>query len=366
MKKTLVLLAIMVVVTIASDMLNAQTSQKISAGKASDYGLIYNLPITALDIYLEAELTEEQPGEFYNYARRHLGIDDAITKANKHAILRSVVIVPRGVPDRNEQWVAQFKNGTSAYMTLSPENIPLAINGEKTVDMPTPVIPEAKAAAPSPLDGPEALHAITQDMARSSSSSKKAELAAARIFELRETRSDLLSGQADNPPADGAAMQLVLNNLASQEAALTAMFTGVRTTRTVVEKITFIPDSNEVKGKIIARLSAVDGIIDANNLAGAPITLDLHILEAGKLPVTEKGEPKTFPKGGVAYRIPGTAELIISYAGEPVASTNVSLAQLGVVYGLNPALFTDKKEPYVLIFDPATGAAVKLEPASVQ
>ena len=47
----------------------AQTSQKLSAGKANDYGLIYSLPVTGLDIYIEAELNEEHPGEFHNYAK---------------------------------------------------------------------------------------------------------------------------------------------------------------------------------------------------------------------------------------------------------------------------------------------------------
>lgn len=340
----------------------AQTSQKLTAGKASEYGLVYSLPITALDLYIEAELEEEHPGEFYNYARRHLGIDNAVRDDRRSATVKSVTIVPRGIPDRNEQWLAQFKNGTSAYMTLSPENVPLAINAEADYTTVLPDIPKARPATLSPLEGDAARQAVTQDMARSSSSSKKAELAAQRIFELRETRSDILSGQADNPPADGKAMQLVLDNLAAQEAALTAMFAGVRTERTVVEKVTFVPDTNEVKGRVVARLSAVDGIVDADNLAGAPITVDVRILEPGELPVTEKGEPKTFPKGGVAYCIPGTAEVSVSYGGRIIASQEVSLAQLGVVFGLNPAIFTDKKEPYSLVFDPATGAAVKLEP----
>ena len=342
----------------------AQTSQKITAGKASDYGLVYSLPVTALDIYIEAELEEEHPGEFYNYARRHLGIDNAVTADSRSASVKSITIVPRGIPDRNEQWVAQFKNGTSAYMTLSPENIPLGINAEGNIRPAKVSVPQARAAAPSPLEGDAARQAVTAEMARSSSSSKKAELAAQRIFELRETRSDILSGQADNPPADGAAMQLVLDNLAAQEAALTAMFAGVRTSRTVVEKVTFVPDTTEVSGRVIARLSAVDGILDAENLAGAPITVDVRMLEPGELPVNEKGEPKTFPKGGVAYCIPGTAEITVNYGGRKIASEEVTLAQTGVVFGLNPAIFTDKKEPYSLVFDPTTGAVLKLAPAA--
>lgn len=357
MKKTIIALAALALAASAP----AQTSTRLDAGKATDYGLVYSLPLTALDIYLEAELTQEHPGEFYNYARRHLGINDAIKSDALSATLKSVTIVPRGVADSQQQWLAQFKNGSSVFMTLSPDNIPMGINADGAPST-TPTVPAAQAAAPSPLEGPAARQAVTQDMARSASVSKKAELAAQRIFELRETRSDILSGQADNPPADGDAMKLVLDNLAAQEAALTAMFAGVSSARTVVEKVTFIPDSTGTDSKVIARLSAVDGIVEPDNLAGAPITLDVKILERGELPLTEKGEPKAFPKGGVAYRIPGTAQVSVSYAGRSIASTEVPLAQLGVVFGLNPTLFSDKRQPYSVTFDTATGAVIKLAP----
>ena len=360
------ILAITAIVALTPQMACAQNSQRLNAGKTSEYGLVYTLPLTGFDIYLEARLDEEHPGEFYNYARRQRGINHAVTQVAVSAELTDVVIVPRGIADTENKWLAQFKNGTSAFMTLSADNIPLAINSDKGAETTAPAIPAPKEAAPSPLEGPAARQAVTQDMARSASASKKAELAAQRIFELRETRSDILSGQADNPPADGKAMQLVLDNLAAQEAALTAMFAGTHSSRTVVEKVSFIPDSAEVSAKTIARLSAVDGIIEADNLAGAPISLDFRILETGTLPITEKGEPKTFPKGGVAYRIPGRAEISISYGGKKIASAEVPVAQLGVVFGLNPALFTDKKEPYSLIFDPTTGAALELAPMAAE
>lgn len=340
----------------------AQTSQKISAGKANEYGLAYSLPRTAFDIYIEAELSEEHPGEFYNYARKHLGITDAITTDSHSARVRSITIVPRGEADNNERWLAQFKAGTSAYMTLTPDGTPVAINSDTEARTAAPQIPTAVAAKPTALETPSARQAVTQEMARSASTSKKAELAAQRIFELRETRSDILSGQADNPPADGAAMKLVLENLQAQEAALTAMFAGVKSSHTVVEKVSFVPDSTDASGIVIARLSAIDGIIPADNLAGAPITLTYKIVEEGTLPLTEKGEPKVFPKGGVAYRIPGRAELSISYGGKRIGGDTYAVAQAGTVFGLNPALFTDKKEPYRVIFDPTTGGVTDLSP----
>ncbi|MDE6277726.1 MAG: DUF4831 family protein [Muribaculaceae bacterium] len=341
----------------------AQTSQKITAGKATEYGLIYSLPVTALDITIEAELSSETPGEFSNYARRHLGDDTAIRKASRSARLKSITITPRGIADPENRWVAQFKAGSTPFMILSPEGIPLAINTEEASMPQAPTLPEAKAAAPSPLETEAARQAVTQEMARSSSVSKRAELAAQRIFELREMRSDILSGQSDNTPPDGKAMQLVLDNIAAQEAALTAMFLGTRSTRTDVRTIELVPDSAEIDSRVIARISAIDGIVDADNLAGAPVRLSLQILEPATLPANDKGEPKRFPKGGVAYTIPGTALVSVDYEGSEAASKEVSLAQLGVTFGLDPALFTDKKAPSMVRFDPTTGAILIIGPA---
>lgn len=349
---------------VATLAVSAQTSQKITLGKANEYGLIYTLPATAIDIYIEAELTEKHPGQFYNYARKHLGITDAVVTDSRTARVLSATIVPRGVPDMQQQWVAQFKPGQTASMLLNDNNIALAINSDSAAESNTPAVPSPRAAGPTPLEGDAARQAVTQDMARSASLSKKAELAAQRIFELRETRNDILSGQADNPPADGDAMRLVLDNLGAQEAALTAMFAGTTSTSTVVERYTLLPDSTDISGRIIARLSAVDGLVDADNLAGAPVTVDLKVMQQGKLPVNEKGETKTFPKGGVAYCIPGTAILTVNYNGTPVVSQEVSLAQLGVVFGLNPSLFTDKKAPYRALFSPTDGSLLELAPVN--
>ncbi len=362
MKKTVFMLCAAIMA--AAPMISGQTSQKITAGKANEYGLAYALPLTAVDVYLVAELTEKTPGEFYNYARRHLGLTKAVTKQQQSAELKAAFIVPRGVPDANQRWLAQFKPGTSAYITLNEDGVPLTINSDEIPDEFIPEMPVPTEFSASPLEGPAAKQAITADMARSGSIAKKAELAAQRIFELRETRSDLLSGQADNPPADGKAMQIVLDNLAAQEAALTAMFAGVERKRTVVDKVTLLPDSAEIDSRVIARISAVDGILDAEDLAGKPVSLSLKIAQPAELPVNEKGQLKVFPRGGVPYRIPGTALVSVDYDGRTVTAVEMPFAQLGVVFGLPPTLFTDKSQPYKLIYDPNTGGILELAPKS--
>ncbi len=343
--------------------LSAQNTQRLTAAKSNEYGLIYSLPQTALDITVETTHTVSRPGEFYNYARRHLSINNAVTAESNKTTVTSVTIVPRGVADPDNRWMVQFKSGTSPFIVLNSAGIPLSVNAEP-LSAESPVLPVAKKAEPTILERDVARQAMTQDMIRSSSTSKKAELAAARIFELRDMRSDILSGQSDNPPADGKAMQLVLSNLAEQEEALTAMFAGTTTTWTDVRTFTVLPDSTGMAREVLARVSPREGIIEADNLAGAPVYVTVKPLDTAELPVNEKGEIKKFPKGGFAYCIPGSALVTVEFDGKTIASQEVQLSQLGVTFGIDPSVFTDKKSPSKAYLDPATGGILQLVPLS--
>ncbi len=337
--------------------------QRFTALKANDYGLAYSLPVTALEITLQTRHRKVEPGEFYNYARRHLAINNAVTEPSTTAELVAVDVRAVGVADPSHSLHVQFKAGAQPFVLLTPEGIPLAVNTETLPEPEATTKLEAQPAAPTILETEFARQAMTQDMIRSSSVSKRAELAAARIFELRDMRNELLSGQADNPPADGKAMQLVLDNIAGQESALTAMFAGTEQTWTTVRTVTVVPDSLGNVNSVIARISPFEGILDADNLAGAPVTITLKVVERGTTPLNDKGEPRKLPKNAFGYCVPGTARLGINFNGQEIASYDVTLAQLGVKFGLDPAIFTDKKEPSQLRLDPATGAILLLGPA---
>lgn len=340
---------------------SAQTTQKLTANKINEYGLIYTLPTTVLNVTIEAEKAVSTPGEFFRYAKKYLGMDPIVEPSTVYT-LKSVVVTPDGVPDEDERYLVQFKSGSTPFIIISENNFPIAVNTDSEVTSVYPALPVAKQAEPTILETPAAAQAMTAEMLQSTSSAKRAELAAARIFELRQSRSEIISGTADNMPADGQAMQLALDNLAAQEAALTAMFIGTVQKSTQVETFTVTPpaDADAKWDCVVARLSVVDGIVDADDLSGAPIKLNLSITERGKLPVNEKGETKRFPKGGLAYRIPGSADVSISYEGKRLSSESFDIAQYGVVFGLDPNLFTDKKAPAYVIFIPETGAIHEL------
>ncbi len=336
----------------------AQNTQRLAATKANEYALVYSLPTTALSITLEAEVTTRKPGEFYKYAKRYLNIDNPITSESHSARLIGATVGTRGLANEEERYAVQFKSGAPTFMLLSPEGIPLAVNTEQTFKTPAVDLPVSKDAAPTPLETPAARQVVSQEMMQSQSTAKRAELASQAIFAIRQTRSELVSGQAETMPPDGKSLQLMLDNLEAQEQALMAMFVGTTSTRTDVATYTVVPDK-ELKNYVLARLSPLDGLVGADDLSGAPVTLDITITAKGEFPLNDKGEAIPFPKNGFAYRIPGEARVSVSYDGETFADDNERIAQFGVVYGLSPSTIGDKKAPQYVILDPATGAVVE-------
>lgn len=358
MKKNLIISVFAMSVACLS--VQGQTTRKLSPVKAEEYGLVYSLPLTEIDVTVEVEKTVKTPGEFYQYAKKHLMLQP-ITASSVSWKLKSVTLSERGVADKSERYRVQFKAGSVPYIVINGQNFPLSINTEEAYEVKMPQLPEAREAEPTILETPAAAQAVTEDMLRSTSLPKRAEFAAARIVELRQNRSEVISGQAESMPSDGAAMKLALDAMNEQESALTAMFTGTTQTSTEVATYTYRPDSLDSQRVVLARLSALDGLVDADDLSGAPIYLDLKVTQRGEYPVNERGEEKRFPKGGLAYRIPGEAKVSVEFDGKKLVTQTLPLAQAGVVFGLDPNMFADKKAPSAAIFNPVTGAIVELK-----
>lgn len=340
---------------------HSQTTQKFTADKTNEYALVYSLPMTVVDITVETEHTVKKPGEFNNYATRHLGLDgDAVVRKAEHTVaIKSVTITPRGIADPENRWQVQFKSGNVPTIILMEDGVPLSINADVEAPL-KPVLPTPRKAEPTPLDGQAAREAVTEAMTRSTTLGKKAEAAATRIFELRERRNDLFSGDADAMPPDGRATELVLAGLSAQEAALTAMFTGTVQTYTEVTTVTYTPGKEDEGKVLLARVSPLEGIVSKDDLSGIPLYLSYKVVTRGKLPVNEKGETKKFPKGGVAYTIPGSAQITLTFKNNTIGQADLDIAQLGATFGIEPNLFTDKKAPAYLEFSPVTGAVVRL------
>lgn len=347
---------ILLIAAIGSGFANAQETQRLTANKLNEYGLIYSLPKTHLNIEVEAVKTTKKAGPFFKYAKKYLGATNIVTADAQSWDIKNVAISTFGVADKDEEYLMQFKAGAAPYMILDSEGLPLAINAEVTPQSTSHR--QNQIAEPTPLDG-NTLNVFSEDMIAGESTMKRAEAAAAKIFELRETRNDLVSGNADQMPPDGESLKLMLDELNRQESILTAMFVGVTTTETVVSRFDYVPTA-DVTNEVIFRISDYNGVVDASDLSGEPVYLTIATTVKGELPVNEKGEVKEAPKGAVMYCIPGKANVALNYNGKRIAIKDVEVAQFGVKFGLNPKLFIDKKAPAYVIYNPDTGALLKM------
>ena len=58
---------------------------------------------------------------------------------------------------------------------------------------------------------------LSEELLMAGSTAKQAEVAAKQIYRIRESRLNILTGEADNLPPDGDAMKLVIEQLEQQE-----------------------------------------------------------------------------------------------------------------------------------------------------
>lgn len=335
----------------------AQSTKVLTAEKSNEYGLVYSLPTTALQIQVTATHEVGKKGPYYLYAKKSLGTDKAIAEDYEKWQITDVKVLPYGVSDANTQYLMQLRPGALTSITVDPNGMLLAIN--KDVSLPAvaavPNNENPKTIWPS---GKEYLDFVDEDFVASKSSSKQAQLLAESIMEVRESKLALTRGTADAMPADGKQLELMLASLGQQEAALCAAFTGSITSETITRTYTFIPDGDEKK--ILFRMSQFAGFVDADDLSGDPVYIQIEKLNEPALPLDGKGEPKKLPKNAVIYNIPGSAMVSISSLDKKFYEKELTMSQLGITFGLDPGLFTDKKEPSFAIFDPVTGALLEI------
>ncbi|MGM9804064.1 MAG: DUF4831 family protein [Muribaculaceae bacterium] len=338
--------------------MSAQTTQKFTAAKHNEYGLTYSMPITHLKVVVEAQKTVKKAGPYYKYAKKYLGTDNVITQDSQEWDLKSVDMWSYGVPNDDNQYLMQFKPGTNVFVTKSEDGLLLSINTEN-VQAPEQSRKSVTEQA-SVLNDNSYVKALPGELLVSASTAKRAEIAAQQIYKIRESRTNLATGEADQMPPDGAAMKLVLQQLDEQEAALTALFLGTVQTGTEVKVYDYVPDTIDVKNHVLMRISDQNGMVDADDLSGEPLYLTMTVIEQGELPVDDKGVEKKLPKGAIIYNMPGKAEFTLQYNAKRVARKTFNVAQLGVEFGLDPTLFSNKKAPSFVKFHPETGAVMEI------
>lgn len=336
--------------------LSAQQTKLLTAEKHNEYGLIYSLPITAFQVEVVAVKETKIAGPFSKYSKIFTSEANIISKDEEKWSIESVKVTPYGIPDPANMYLMQLKAGATTFLCVGEDGMLLSINKEvENPEIETIDIVEIEGQKQT---GKEYLEFVNEDFISSTSSYKQAQLLAEELMEIRDAKISLTRGTAETMPTDGRQLEIMLESLDRQEKALMNAFTGSSWKERIVRTFSFIPKE---EGKyVLSKLLPSEGLVEANSRNGEPLNISVKIVENAQLPVDNKGEEKKVPKDAVMYCVPGYASLSIDLSGKKLYQKDFAMSQFGLLFGINPSVFTDKKEPSYAIFNPSTGALIEL------
>lgn len=324
---------------------------KKNAVKANNFGITYSLPKTSLIVEAEVTKVTCKAGPYYQYAEKYLAVQDAIAEDAVYYELGKVRLINRGVPDPDNTYIVEFKPGTVApYAYLTEDGLLCSINTEYV-----PAEEKAEKKAVAAKQGAAQNSVLSEELLMAGSTARQAEVAAKQIYRIRESRMDILTGEADNLPPDGEAMKLVIQQLEAQEQTLSHLFTGTTEKTTDIYEVSVIP-SDELDKEVIFRFSKQLGIVDADDLGGAPVYMNLTATERAPQLEPKEAEKKEKSLKGIIYNVPGKAKVEITMGKRTLYKGEAQITQFGTQEGLAPVMFEDKKAPVKISFYPETGA----------
>ncbi|MDR3338644.1 MAG: DUF4831 family protein [Candidatus Symbiothrix sp.] len=336
---------------------NAQTKVvKMSATKSTDYGVQYFLPKTVLSIKVDYSKITQKAGPFAKYAERYLGLgEDAVIAEDKvYYTLDKISVESFGIPDKNESYLVEFKTKTtSPFVYLTENGLICTINADYIAEPVTHAASGTHSASASQPVNHQSVY--TEEYLRAGSVNKMAEVAAKQIYKIRESRNDILTGEAENVPRDGEGIKIVLANLETQEKTLVELFTGTSQKESLDSGFEVEPLA-DIDKEVLFRFSKYTGLVNADDLSGSPVYINVKSIESLKEEEVIDPKRKAKEPQSIVYKIPGKASVEIFYGVNLLYNNTFQIAQFGSNRILATSLFDDKKAPVKVYFYPNTGA----------
>ncbi len=331
-----------------SGMLMAQNLQE------NESALVYYMPFTWVNVDVEYQETTAKVGPFVQYAERYLGTKDVVKEDITTYEIGEIRISTRTTADSQRAYKVPLsgKGVKASFLTLDKKGIlqainlkePLATPTKKTISHPEKAIEKATCMP------------LLEEQMMANSVAKMAEGAARQIYRIRETRLNILAGDVDHAPADGEAMRRVLKELDKQEQALTALFIGTKTCKTLHKA--YLLNPAELQNGTLFRFSHYAGPVATDDLSGEPYILEIQKEEKQytdeEMYVEQKKQQPTY----IFYNLPGSATIRLLYNAEVLVERKLPIAQFGISVPLN--MNSGLRDAQIL-FNTKTGAILSIQ-----
>lgn len=324
------------------------TAQTVTEGQSS---LIYSLPKTEFVINATVEKVTETPGQFYQYSERYLATSDVITSKKTYYRLKRLDVTPRTLPDKERTFtIIPKKKSLASLITVTDEGILCGINTP-----PVQINKEVKIIDKEDVKEKttQKLLPLNEEYMLAGSTAKMAEGVAKQIYSIRENRVDLLAGDVEYVPTDGASMKTMIEQMNQQEEELTKLFVGTTTLEELTQEMTYTP-TKAVKNEVVFRFSEFQGLVPADDLSGVPYYISISF-EPIKTIAEEK---KKKAKEEVFSVIPVLADVVLDNGEKVFFQQEVTIPQLGVLMPIPLETMNKYSRAFV---SPETGRLLSVE-----
>jgi hypothetical protein len=324
----------------------------VSAGS-----LVYGLPLTIMDVEIEAERIIEIPGPYSKYAESLLGLTDIIKSENEFWSIRTIRIKTHQELDPGEFYVI---DASSLFQTnvlaLKKAGLIMDLNPgifSSQADIYTATDTDIKSLRVFDLGADEYFQdekdtvykMVSVDTAfirvpylvekkQKLTIDQLAEKAAVRLMELRDGKHLVLTGETNVYPQDAAA----INEMNRLEKEYIELFTG----KTLKDRHTFnyqiIPKKDMIGKQItICTFSELTGPQPSSQKAGTPITIEFIpelITKELKIISSQNKESSSQKYDRLYYRVPDVVTVKIVFGTEVINTSRRLLYQFGEVIPL--------------------------------
>jgi len=342
MKKLFLLSALIVISLVAK----SQTSLSLSEGEST---LIYSLPKTVFCIEVETEKTTQKAGVFYRYSERYLATNKVITEDKVTYKIKSIQVKTRAIADPARTYAFVPGSGKGGKLSVNSQGILCGVNAPAETEKATSSV-SGSFVTDSPL--PNTLLPLGEEYMMAGSQAKLAEGAAKQIYRIRESRLGLLTADVDKLPADGESLKAMLAGMNKMEAELTELFVGKTVSETRTQTLYLTP-SAAVSNEVLFRLSALKGLVPADDLSGAPYYISIvpSTIGIGSKSKTERNE--------LYYVLPASTQLSIGDGVNTIYSNQYFVPQFGKIVAIPESTF--KQSNVKIQLDSQTGRLLSVE-----
>jgi hypothetical protein len=323
----------------------------------SEGSIVYGLPLTVLDINIEAERIIEKPGPYSRYADELLGLTDIVKTESEHWSIKQVTISSHEELDPSGFYLIEgstlFQTNVLALkkagliMDLNPEIYNSGMNYNQGKDADRSHLRVFDLGADEYFqDKKDTIYKVVSvdtafikipylvEKKQKLTVDQLAEKAAVRLMEIRDGKHMILTGETNVFPQNSAAIE-EMNRI---EKDYTDLFAGkiFRERRSFNYQI--IP-GKDLAGKLVTVFSFSEsaGPVLLTDKSGVPVTIEF-IPELKTKPLTlitrDKPESSSQRAGRLYYRIPDVVSIKASFGNKVLSTSRKLIYQFGDVVQL--------------------------------